>query len=265
MGKLVLRLPEGGRREFPLERERLTIGRRADNDICLPFPAVSGEHAAVVTILDDSFLEDLGSTNGTLVNGKSITKHFLRDYDEIDIGRHVLVDVSGDYVIPEQTPLPAATETVAVTANGGATIGDDEATVVYSTRSASKAEESDSAQTSETPPHIDAPVASPLADAPGETHAVVEDASTNAAILEVLDGPSAGLSVPITGEDFIVGRVGAQIASLRNVANGVVLVPLEGDGTPCVNGTAIAADGAMLTPGDEIEIAGTRLAFRDSR
>ena len=264
MGKLVLRLPDGNRREFPLARERLTIGRRADNDICLPFPAVSGEHAAVVTILDDSFLEDLGSTNGTLVNGKSITKHFLRDYDEIDIGRHVLVYVSGDYVIPEQTPLPAANETVAVTANGGATIGDDEATVVYSTRSAGQAAESAPAQTSvpDTPPHIEAPVAAPLADASGETHAVLEDASSNAAILEVLDGPSAGVSVPITGEEFIVGRVGAQIASLRSLASGVVLVPLEGDGAPCVNGAVVAAEGALLTPGDEIEIAGTRLAFR---
>ena len=62
MGKLVLHLPDGSTREFPLERERLTIGRRADNDICLPFPAVSGEHASVVTILDDSFLEDLGTS-----------------------------------------------------------------------------------------------------------------------------------------------------------------------------------------------------------
>ena len=74
----------------------MTIGRRADNDVCLPLPAVCGEHAAVVTILDDSFLEDLRSTNGTLVNGKSVAKHFLRDHDEIDIGRQLLVYVSGD-------------------------------------------------------------------------------------------------------------------------------------------------------------------------
>ena len=53
---------------MPLKRERMTIGRRADNDICLPNLAVSGEHAAIVTILADSFLEDMGSTNGTLVN-----------------------------------------------------------------------------------------------------------------------------------------------------------------------------------------------------
>ena len=96
MGKLVLLLADGTTLDVPLTKERMTIGRRADNDICLPHPAVSGEHASVVTILADSFLEDLGSTNGTLVNGKPIVKHFLRDYDQIDIGRQRLVFVSDD-------------------------------------------------------------------------------------------------------------------------------------------------------------------------
>ena len=91
MSKLVLFLADGTTLDVPLNRERTTIGRRSDNDVCLPNLAVSGDHAAVVTILADSFLEDLGSTNGTLVNGRPIAKHFLRDGDQIDIGRHVLV------------------------------------------------------------------------------------------------------------------------------------------------------------------------------
>src|ERR1700674_2320515 len=91
MSKLVLLLLDGTTLEVPLAMERTTIGRRADNDICLPNLAVSGEHAVVVTILADSFLEDLNSTNGTLVNGNAIAKYFLRDRDQIDIGRHRLV------------------------------------------------------------------------------------------------------------------------------------------------------------------------------
>ncbi len=91
MGKLVLFMADGTTRALNLGKERVVIGRRADNDICLPYPAVSGEHAAVVTILDDSFLEDLGSTNGTLVNGNAVQKHFLRDRDQIDIGQQKLV------------------------------------------------------------------------------------------------------------------------------------------------------------------------------
>ncbi|HEY7903888.1 MAG TPA: FHA domain-containing protein, partial [Casimicrobiaceae bacterium] len=91
MAKLVLFLPDGSTKAIALNKERLVIGRRVDNDVCLPFPAVSGEHAAVVTILSDSFLEDLNSTNGTLVNGATVQKHFLRDRDQIDIGRQKFI------------------------------------------------------------------------------------------------------------------------------------------------------------------------------
>ncbi|MEO8977377.1 MAG: FHA domain-containing protein [Casimicrobiaceae bacterium] len=91
MGKLVLFLQDGTTKAIALRKERMVIGRRADNDVCLPYPAVSGEHAAVVTILADSFLEDLGSTNGTLVNGAVVQKHFLRDRDQVDIGQQKLV------------------------------------------------------------------------------------------------------------------------------------------------------------------------------
>jgi len=104
MGKLVLYLPDGTVHDIVLDKERLSIGRRPDNDVCLPYPAVSGEHAAVVNILDDSFLEDLGSTNGTLVNGKPVVKHFLRDNDLIDIGRQRLVYFSD--INTRAEPLP---------------------------------------------------------------------------------------------------------------------------------------------------------------
>jgi pSer/pThr/pTyr-binding forkhead associated (FHA) protein len=96
MGKLVLFMDDGTTKAINLAKERVVIGRRPDNDLCLPYPAVSGEHAAVVTILDDSFLEDLNSTNGTLVNGAAVQKHFLRDRDQIDIGRQKLVYLSDE-------------------------------------------------------------------------------------------------------------------------------------------------------------------------
>jgi hypothetical protein len=104
VGKLVLFRADGTAQDIKLDRDRVTIGRRPDNDVCLPQAAVSGEHAAVVTILADSFLEDLGSTNGTLVNGKAVTKHFLRDRDEIDIGREILVYLADDSAKPAAAP-----------------------------------------------------------------------------------------------------------------------------------------------------------------
>jgi FHA domain len=109
VSKFVLLLADGTTLDVPLGKERMTIGRRADNDVCLPFPAVSGEHASVVTILADSFLEDLGSTNGTLVNGKPIVKHFLRDRDRIDVGRQLMVFMSDDNARVEPLPVEITT------------------------------------------------------------------------------------------------------------------------------------------------------------
>jgi hypothetical protein len=87
MAKLVLSIDELFLQDIPLTRERLTIGRKPHNDICLEWPTISGDHAVIVTLLGDSFLEDLGSTNGTRVNGLPVDKHVLADQDRIDIGR----------------------------------------------------------------------------------------------------------------------------------------------------------------------------------
>jgi len=97
VGKLVLLLADGKTANVRLDKERVTIGRRADNDVCLPYSAVSSEHAAVVTVLGDSFLEDLHSTNGTVVNGSLVTtRRLLRDHDDIDIGGQRLVYLADD-------------------------------------------------------------------------------------------------------------------------------------------------------------------------
>jgi hypothetical protein len=92
MAKLVMRVDDSGSTtEFDVSKDRTTIGRRNDNDICLSNSAVSAEHAVVVSVLSDSYLEDLGSTNGTLVNGKAIKRHLLQNEDIVEIGRHRLV------------------------------------------------------------------------------------------------------------------------------------------------------------------------------
>lgn len=90
MARLLITLDGVQVGEREVDKDRLTIGRRAHNDIVLDHIGVSGEHAAVVTILNDSFLEDLGSTNGTLVNGSPVRKHFLRNGDLVEVGRHKL-------------------------------------------------------------------------------------------------------------------------------------------------------------------------------
>lgn len=88
MAKLVMTASGIAPREILLEKERITIGRREGNDIVLDDMATSGQHAVVITLMNDSFLEDLNSTNGTFVNGNRIKKHALQHADVIVIGRH---------------------------------------------------------------------------------------------------------------------------------------------------------------------------------
>ncbi|MBT6273600.1 MAG: FHA domain-containing protein, partial [Chromatiales bacterium] len=82
--------------EFGLIRERVTIGRNADGDVHLDNVAVSGTHAVIITMMGDSYVEDLESTNGTYVNGNLVRKHALRNGDVIRIGRHQLTYINND-------------------------------------------------------------------------------------------------------------------------------------------------------------------------
>lgn len=87
MAKIILSKADTVLREIALNKERITIGRRPHNDIVIEDLAISGEHAVIVTHDDDSFLEDLNSTNGTQVNGQPVRKHFLQDGDVVELAQ----------------------------------------------------------------------------------------------------------------------------------------------------------------------------------
>src|SRR5262245_13542785 len=90
MARLILSLDGQTLAEYNMTKERYTVGRLPDNDIRIDNAAVSGHHSLVINILNDSFLEDLNSTNGTYVNGKLIKKHALQHEDVITVGHHQL-------------------------------------------------------------------------------------------------------------------------------------------------------------------------------
>ena len=268
MSKLVLFMPDGNTLDVPLARERTTIGRRADNDICLPDLAVSGEHAVVVTILADSFLEDLGSTNGTLVNGKAIGKHFLRDRDQIEIGHHRLVycadddatmtsEVVGmarinarDFSERVETAKPFVRERV-VQERGKAA---SEAPAAPSAAAEPQASVLAAAVVDTSAP------AAPQADSPPAPAAALPDPTAS---IKVLSGLNAGMSIPLRKAETTIGRPGVQVASIVRSGAYFKLQPLEGISPPAVNGEPVGRDGAELARGDVIEIAGTRLEFVD--
>jgi FHA domain/zinc-ribbon domain len=86
----------GGRagESFPLERDRLTVGRRPDSDIFLDDVTVSRDHAILVRRGSDYYLDDCGSLNGTYVNRRRIESHRLVDGDELQVGKYKLAFLS---------------------------------------------------------------------------------------------------------------------------------------------------------------------------
>jgi pSer/pThr/pTyr-binding forkhead associated (FHA) protein len=279
MGKLVLHIPNGGMRDIPLDRDRITIGRRADNDVCLPYPAVSAEHAAVVTVLEDSFLEDLQSTNGTLVNGKRVVKHFLRDRDTVDVGRVQLV-----YLVDDDEAMAPLEQQAALEVSGSANA--ERATIAVAsneideqfTRKASAARAVDEAEltpvdsllaelmdsNSDTSIAVDmSPTISAIPDTNDTTTGERESRSegTLGVYVEVINGPNAGQIAAMTRRDFVLGQRGATKAVIRHDENGFYLLPGDPHAVTSVNGSRVPPHGVRLAFGDTIDVSGVVLKF----
>ncbi len=93
--KLVLSFEGALIKEYALDRPALTIGRGTQNDIVIDHMGVSGRHAQVTVDGEVVTLSDLGSTNGTFVNGRRVTQVTLKPNDWIAIGRHILTLKAG--------------------------------------------------------------------------------------------------------------------------------------------------------------------------
>lgn len=102
MAKIILSVGGKPLREMLLSKERVTIGRRPHNDIVIDDLAISGEHAVIVTMNHDSFLEDLNSTNGTQVNGQPVRRHYLRDQDCIELAQYRIHYLAEQPAVPLQ-------------------------------------------------------------------------------------------------------------------------------------------------------------------
>ncbi len=265
MSKLVLFLPDGTTLDVPLKRERMTIGRRADNDICLPNLAVSGEHAAVVTMIADSFLEDLGSTNGTLVNAAPIAKHFLRDGDQIDIGRHILV-----FCVDDDAVLSADFVRAAIRAGVGDLGERVEAAKPFvrnaKTASGKQMRRDRAAENAAADRTARVPVNPPRASAastpaPGAVAPAAAPAPSRNPSLKVLSGAGEGQLIPLAKAETSLGRAGIQVAIITRRGESFRLRQIEGERPVRINGSAVTRSEVELAPGDVIEVVGRRLEF----
>jgi hypothetical protein len=255
-------MPDGTTLDVPLARERTTIGRRADNDICLPDLAVSGEHSVVVTILADSFLEDLGSTNGTLVNGRAIAKHFLRDRDQVEIGRHKLIYCADDAAVIEGEVIRTLAARAAAR-DLGEVVDSARPFVLANRESRPVVKVPDGPRAS--PPST--PDAAPAADATAPPSVAPRPAPTPpsmprvVASIKVLTGVNAGVSVPLTKGETTIGRPGLQVAAIVRAGEAFLLKRIEGGSPLLINDQPMAGDATALAAGDVIGIAGTRIEF----
>ena len=235
MARLVLSLDSQVMAEYNMNKERYTIGRLPDNDIRIDNPAVSGHHSLIINILNDSFLEDLNSTNGTYVNGKLIKKHALQHGDVVTVGHHQLRFVEDDEAQDEFE------KTMVIQPS---------ARPVDKLRSASAAAENVSAGISAT----------------GARRALNTDgaAAPKKAKLQVLSGAFAGRELDLNKALTTLGRPGVQVAAITRRADGFFIVHVDSgkDGDfPLLNGTAIGSNATRLTDNDVIQLAGVKMGF----
>jgi pSer/pThr/pTyr-binding forkhead associated (FHA) protein len=91
MAKFIIKIDNEVIDHVELRQGDMKVGRKPGCDIFLDNLSVSGEHANIFTIGEDSFIQDLNSTNGTLINNKRVSKHHLRNGDVVTIGKYTLV------------------------------------------------------------------------------------------------------------------------------------------------------------------------------
>lgn len=249
--KMILSLDGEIIQECPLDKERMTIGRKADNDIVINNLAVSSHHAAVITIMNDSFMEDLDSTNGMMVNGVPAKKHFLQNNDVVEIGKYKLKYLN-DYV-------------------SHTTAADFEKTMVMRgtplRARVDKAEDTgylQRAQEHESKPETAAPTVKSVEAAPvAETvaQAKTEPAAPLRAAIQILNGPNAGRELELVKGLTTLGKPNVQVAVLTRRPQGFFITHVEGANFPSVNGQVLGAHPCPLKDHDLIELVGIKMEF----
>ena len=288
MAKLILSMDGLVLKEIPITKERTTIGRKAHNDIQIDNLAVSGEHAVIVTILNDSFMEDLGSTNGTLVNGNPVKKHFLQNNDVIELGKYKLkfqqeqaaqpAAAAADFektMVLRPSAMKAAAAAAGAAGAGGAAAA-RQAAVQQAAAGAAAAGIADKdnkgaqiAAAAAAAPAAPKPAAAPAAPKPAAAPAAPAAAGAAAkptggqplGAIQLLSGGNAGKELELSKPLTTLGKPGVQVAVLTRRPQGYFITHVEGAQRPTVNGQAIGAAPHPLKDHDLVEIAGIKMEF----
>lgn len=232
MARLILSIDDQVLAEYNMTKERYTIGRLADNDIRIDNPTVSGHHSLIINILNDSFLEDLSSTNGTYVNGRLIKKHALQHGDVITVGRHQLRFIDS--------------------------VADDDQDEFANTMVISKSDLGSE----------QAPAAAPASAASTGSYQAAQPVRIDAqplptAKVQVLNGSFAGRELGLEKALTTLGRPGAQVVAITRRGDGYHLVQVENQRPDPVriNGQPVGSQAVRLNENDVIEVLGIKMGF----
>jgi hypothetical protein len=257
MARLILSLDGQTLAEYNMTKERYTVGRLPDNDIRIDNAAVSGHHSLLINILNDSFLEDLNSTNGTYVNGKLIKKHALQHGDVITVGHHQLRYVDDQ---TQAAPEDEFEKTMVIQPSSQV----EKQVIAQAARVANAATSAAAAEAPRPPPSEVPKHRRPFI--PTSTQEVDEGAGPTLPLakLQVLSGTFAGRELELVKTLTTLGRPGVQVAAITRRAEGYYIVHVESgktEGFPHVNGMAIGAQARKLQDNDVIQLAGVKMGF----
>lgn len=222
MGKLIIKFNDVVIDQIVLQQGDMHIGRQPGSDIFLDNLAVSGTHASIFTVGDDSFIQDQNSTNGTIINNKRVNKHHLRNGDMIIIGSHTLIYVNESAV----NSVPDLAKTVIVRPEqAGAMLASVQGGTAIAEQPAAKTR-------------------------------------TRSGAIFILSGASSGKRIDLVKAVTNLGKAGKKGGVINRNPNGSYVLQDGGaEVKPKLNGSAVDADGKELRNGDIIEISGSRMQF----
>ena len=292
MSHLVVTLEDKLVGEFPITKEKMTIGRKPDNDICINNLAISSYHTQIITVLDSSFLEDLNSTNGTYVNARLVKKHALEDGDLIDVGnyriryvgnepkqQHEETDVLEKTIVlspndPEamEAMLKKEKDSTVIQERPSSSALSNHPTPIIDTRDEDEVEVEEvqakpAATTSQANDNKPEPeVAKPaVAEQATEASPVAQKSADPERIgkLQVLNGKNAGLVLDLKKSLTTFGSPKVAVAGVTKRSKGYFLVHVQGQEGQhtLLNGEQLKAKATQLEDNDIIEVANIKLEF----
>lgn len=208
-----------------LDAPALTIGSRPDSDLCLAAQGVSRAHARITSVGNDDILEDLDSTNGTLVNGERVTRHILQNDDVIEIA-----NVQIRYRNHKAIDGPSFDRTMVIQASAAPEGGAAAQPVgAYALATAKK------------------------------EHRF--RAGARMGMVRVFNGSGSSREIELSRVLHTFGIPGKQLAVINARPHGYFITHVEGRKPARVNGKSIGLDPQPLSPNDEIEVGDEKLLF----